>query len=125
MKTSHTAEQIKWHLENNVMPKLNPKAIEGILETVNDFNTGKISLDDEIKKGSGVSVRDMFEDLQIEIEPETIEFGRKPTAYELKFGYGARHYKDFDVADVTKKDGKIKFRHKCPIDGLIYTRSRY
>jgi hypothetical protein len=52
-----------------------------------------------------------------------LEFSREPTASEIKFGYGARHYKDFDSAVFLKKDGTIKRRLKCPIDGLIYTRN--
>jgi hypothetical protein len=51
-----------------------------------------------------------------------ITYSRKPTASEIKFGHGATHYKDFVAHEVTKKDGTIKKRHKCPIDGLIYTR---
>ena len=53
----------------------------------------------------------------------TIEYSRKPTTSEIKFGHGATHYKDFDVRAVTKKDGSIKKRLKCPIDGLIYTQN--
>jgi len=51
-----------------------------------------------------------------------IEYHRKPTQGEIKFGHGATHYKVFVVHSVTKKDGSLKKRHKCPIDGLIYTR---
>lgn len=51
-----------------------------------------------------------------------IEYNREPTAYEIKQGYGARHYKSFERSEVTKKDGELKKRHKCKIDGLIYTR---
>lgn len=52
-----------------------------------------------------------------------LEFSREPTEYEIRFGYGARHYKDFDSTVFLKKDGTIKKRLKCPVDGLIYTRS--
>jgi len=51
-----------------------------------------------------------------------LEYSREPTASEIKFGHGARHYKDFDSAVFLKKDGKVKKRLKCPVDGLIYTR---
>ena len=51
-----------------------------------------------------------------------IEYHRKPTAYEIKFGYGATHYRDFEPKDYLKKDGKtIKKRIKAKNDGLIYT----
>lgn len=51
-----------------------------------------------------------------------ITYSRKPTESEIKFGHGATHYKDFKVKDCKKKDGTIKKRLKCPIDGLTYTR---
>ena len=51
-----------------------------------------------------------------------IEFHRKPTAGEIKFGHGATHYRDFLVKDIKKKDGSLKYRIKA--DGLIYTRSK-
>ncbi len=49
-------------------------------------------------------------------------YGRKPTASEIKFGHGAWHYKDFDPYLCFKKNGDLKKRLKCPVDGLIYTR---
>ena len=52
-------------------------------------------------------------------------YGRKPTQLEIKLGYGAWHYKDFDSTLCFKKNGDLKTRIKCPIDGLIYTRSKY
>ena len=56
------------------------------------------------------------------MKPTTIEYSRKPTIGEIKFGYGATHYKDFESNIYLKKDGSIKKRLKCPIDNLIYTR---
>ena len=53
---------------------------------------------------------------------KTLTYHRKPTPSEIKFGYGATHYKDFDISFCHKADGTIKKRLKCPIDGLIYTR---
>ena len=52
-----------------------------------------------------------------------ITYTRKPTESEIKFGHGATHYKDFNRKQCTKPNGDIKKRLKCPIDGLIYTRS--
>lgn len=49
-----------------------------------------------------------------------LEYHRNPTEYEIKFGYGATHYKDFTSDVYLKKDGNIKKRLKCPIDGLIW-----
>ena len=51
-----------------------------------------------------------------------ITYSRKPTESEIKFGYGARHYKEFKYNECFKPNGDLKKRLKCPIDGLIYTR---
>lgn len=56
------------------------------------------------------------------VQTKIYEYHRKPTAYEIKFGHGATHYKSFDESFCTKEDGTIKKRLKCPYDGLIYTR---
>lgn len=51
-----------------------------------------------------------------------IEYSRKPTEFEIKRGYGARHYKRFPKSVYMGKKGVIKNRLLCPIDNLIYTR---
>lgn len=51
-----------------------------------------------------------------------ITYHRKPTASEIRFGYGATHYKDFTKKDFLKHDGSIKKRIKDKSDGLIYTK---
>lgn len=56
------------------------------------------------------------------VQTRIIEYHRKPTAREIKFGNGAIHYKSFDESACTDKNGRIKKRLKCPLDGLIYTR---
>lgn len=53
----------------------------------------------------------------------TIEYNRKPTQSEIKFGHGATHYRDFEAIDYLKKDGTIKKRIKAKDDGLIYTQN--
>ncbi len=68
MKTTHSKSELKWHLENNVIPKLSSAAISGILTTVDLFNDGKLRLDNEIKEGAGITVSEMFQDVKIEIE---------------------------------------------------------
>ena len=44
---------------------------------------------------------------------ESITYHRKPTAYEIKFGEGATHYKDFDTCfcwnDKTDKPKKMAY----------------
>ena len=57
------------------------------------------------------------------VQTRTIEYSRKPTASEIKFGHGATHYKDFAEKDCTDKNGRVKKRLKCPVDGLIYTQN--
>jgi len=54
-----------------------------------------------------------------EIE-NVIAYHRQPTAAEIKFGYGATHYKDFPLSQCTKKDGNYKKWLICPVDGLRY-----
>jgi len=49
-------------------------------------------------------------------------YHRPPTASEIKFGEGATHWKEFPAEIALKKNGQIKKRLKCPVDGLIYTR---
>lgn len=57
--------------------------------------------------------------------PDSITAHRNPTPSEIRFGYGATHYKDFPRELWTKPNGKIKFWTVCPHDGLRYYRSRY
>ena len=61
--------------------------------------------------------------MAVEGKLKPIEYSREPTKAEIKFGYGARHYKSFDRSLAVKPDGTIKKRLKCPTDGLWYTRS--
>lgn len=55
------------------------------------------------------------------LNSQPIEYHRKPTAGEIRFGHGATHYAEFPLHDVIKPCGKLKKRHKGN-DGLIYTR---
>lgn len=54
--------------------------------------------------------------------PFSLEYHRKPTESEIKFGHGAIHYQNFTQRHYLKTDGTIKKRLKCPHTGLIYTR---
>ena len=47
---------------------------------------------------------------------------RNPTRAEVKRGYGAIHYKDFDLELWRKPDGSLKAWTVCPFDGLRYYR---
>lgn len=52
---------------------------------------------------------------------DTITAHRNPTPSEIRFGYGATHYRDFDVTDWLKADGTLKKWIKAD-DGLRYYR---
>jgi len=56
-----------------------------------------------------------------DIEKLSLEYHRKPTEYEIKFGHGAIHYRDFNPSEFLKADNSIKKRIKAKNDGLIYT----
>lgn len=53
---------------------------------------------------------------------KTIMAWRQPTAYELKFGEGALHYRVFDISDWLKPDGTLKQWIKWHFDGCRYYR---
>ena len=53
---------------------------------------------------------------------KTITAHRNPTPSEIRFGYGAIHYADFDVELFKHKDGKPKKWIKSELDGLRYYR---
>lgn len=54
---------------------------------------------------------------------KAIEYKRKPNNYELKFGYGATHYRTFLIKDVLNRKGELKKWFKCKDDNLNYSRS--
>lgn len=49
-----------------------------------------------------------------------VEYWRKPTEYEIKFGEGAIHYKTFHRNYCRKPNGDFKKWIVCPDDGLRY-----
>jgi len=54
---------------------------------------------------------------------DKITYHRNPTPSEIKFGYGAIHYADFDREECTNpKTGKLKKWFVSPYDGLRYYR---
>ena len=60
-----------------------------------------------------------YKDLQI-INKQVITAHREPTAYEIKFGEGATHYRDFTMSEIgITKTGNIKKWFKAD-DGLRY-----
>ena len=49
-----------------------------------------------------------------------VTYHRNPTRAEIAFGYGAIHYRDFEMADVLNDEGRIKKWLVAPDDGLRY-----
>jgi len=50
-----------------------------------------------------------------------ITYHRNPTAFEIKMGYGAMHYKDFPFGFCWDYlNDRPKRWVKCPVDGLRY-----
>lgn len=61
-----------------------------------------------------------YKDLVVE-NKEEIKCWRNPTPYEIKFGEGAIHYRDFTISEIgITKDGWVKTWFKCKDDGLRY-----
>lgn len=53
-------------------------------------------------------------------KPETMEYWRKPTKAEIKFGYGALHYRDFKFKNCFDENGYLKLKCRATDDGQIY-----
>jgi hypothetical protein len=53
--------------------------------------------------------------------PTFITYHRNPTQQEIRFGYGAVHYRDFKPDDCVHANGKLKTWFKAD-DGLRYYR---
>ena len=52
--------------------------------------------------------------------PKTLKYLRRPTKAEIKFGYGATHYRDFDFESCFDEDGFQKDKVRASDDDLIY-----
>jgi hypothetical protein len=50
----------------------------------------------------------------------TLEYWRNPTKGEIKFGYGALHYRDFPIDECFDKDGLLHLKFRAKNDGLLY-----
>ena len=61
--------------------------------------------------------------LPVREDVETVRYHRQPTIAEVKFGYGATHYADFDVEECCFEGTRIaKKWFVNPKDGLRYYR---
>ena len=57
---------------------------------------------------------------QVVNKPKTLTFWRNPTKEEIKFGYGAIHYRDFNFDECVDINGFIKPFIKASNDSLKY-----
>ena len=53
-------------------------------------------------------------------KPESLTYWRRPTTEEIKFGYGATHYRSFNFESCFDKEGFQKDKARASDDGLIY-----
>jgi hypothetical protein len=53
-------------------------------------------------------------------KPKTLEYWRNPTKEEIKFGYGAIHYRSFDFESCFDENGFQKLKVRASDDKLIY-----
>ena len=53
-------------------------------------------------------------------KPDVLEYWRKPTKEEIKFGHGATHYRNFDFDSCFDENGFLKLKVKVSDDSLIY-----
>lgn len=60
--------------------------------------------------------------LPVRPEITTVTYHRPPTRAEIKFGYGATHYRDFDVDEVCHAGTRILKTWFIADDGLRYYR---
>lgn len=62
----------------------------------------------------------MIHSSQIICKPKTLEYWRRPTKQEIKFGYGALHYRELDFEKCFDENGYLKLKVRLNDDGLIY-----
>jgi len=64
-------------------------------------------------------------ELKYNYEVAFFTYWRRPTKEEIKFGYGATHYRDFDVNECFNDDGTFKLSLIGKDDGLKYYSARH
>ena len=61
--------------------------------------------------------------LPVRDDVETVTYHRNPTPAEIRFGYGATHYRDFTVDECCHPGTRVLRQwFKSPDDGLRYYR---
>jgi hypothetical protein len=63
--------------------------------------------------------------LKVRRGTKTMNYWRNPTKGEIKFGYGAIHYRDFDIAECFNDDGSFRLALIAENDGLKYYYNSY
>lgn len=53
-------------------------------------------------------------------KPKSLTYWRRPTIDEIKFGYGATHYRSFDFKSCFDINGFQKDKVRASDDGFIY-----
>lgn len=68
MKTivAYQTNILLWHLYNNC--GLQENAVNGVVNTINDLNAGRISLESQIAPNADCTVEEMLVDLKIDYE---------------------------------------------------------
>jgi hypothetical protein len=56
------------------------------------------------------------------VNKQKVECRRNPTEFEIKFGNGATHFRDFKLGQLVKRNGDLKSWFIAPDDKLRYSR---
>lgn len=65
---------------------------------------------------------DLSNRLPVRDEVKQVTYHRNPTEGEIKFGYGATHFRDFSVEECCFPNTRIPKKHFVADDGLRYSR---
>lgn len=66
LQIPYTSNQLQWHLQNNVEPKLNESTIQKIITVCNFVNMGQSKLEDFVSCYTDVTIGEMLDDLKID-----------------------------------------------------------
>lgn len=136
MKNLHLSDEQKiwWHLSNNVLPSLNPAAIDGVIKTLNQVRNGEKKLDDTINNNTDCTCGEMIDDLRLSdyiSSPKTFHVMHNvgKVKYLLSYHDGIKSHKDgskfFDVACFSNKKELAKEIKQMIKDGYIEQSFQY
>ena len=63
-------DTLEWYFYNQFFASYDDKTIEAMLKTCEEFQTGKRGLDDECYEGAGLTVRQFFINMKINLVEE-------------------------------------------------------